>query len=120
MNSDTQLMHQKGLKVVLLTQLLVEAMDDIKGTTLHKGKVKQYGNILTTLLKNALKQSDNVYKADPEMTTNLFNELDALVENLATIDVVGLVMVKQIYDHYKVNPEDWENTFKLELTKLDH
>lgn len=112
-------LHQKGLKVVLLSQLLVEAMDDIKGTTLYKGKVKQFGNPFITLLKNALKQNDDIYKADPETATNLYNELDALIEKLATIDIIGLVMVKQIYDHYSQNKEDWENTFKLELTQLD-
>lgn len=109
----------KALKVVLLSQLLVEAMDDIKHTTMYKAKVKQFGNTFANLLRGAIKQNDEVYKADPEMATNLFNELDGLVEKLATLDVVGLTMIKQIHDEYSKNPEDWDNCFNLEMTKLN-
>lgn len=114
----TEETKNKALKVVLLSQLLVEANDDIKGTVLYKGKVKQYGNIFINQLKANIRITDEVYSADPEMATNLFNELDGLVEKLATLDVVGLTMIKQMHDVYSNNQEDWDNMFKLELTKL--
>jgi len=39
-------LQQKALKVVILSQLLVEAMDDVRGTDMYKAKVKLYGNVI--------------------------------------------------------------------------
>lgn len=116
MNSDTQ---QKALKVVIIAQLLSEAMDDIKGTTLYKSKIKQHGNIVSNLLLSICKQTDAVYDENPTLCTNIFNELDALVEKLAQKDVRQLVMINQIEEHYSKNQNDWDNMFSVELTELN-
>lgn len=109
----------KSLKVILFSQLLVEAMDDIRNSTLYKGKVKQHANTLSNILTPMLKfQVDEVYKTDPELTTNLFNQLDGLIKKLAEMNVVSLTMINQIHDHYSKHPEDWENFFALEMEKL--
>lgn len=112
-------LQQKGLKVVLLSQLLMEAMDDVKGTDMYKGNLKKFGNTFCNLLNAVVKQNDAVYKEHPTMATNLYNELDGLVEKLATQDIHGLVMIKQIHDVYSKNPADWDSCFNLELTELD-
>ena len=116
MNSDTT---HKGLKVILFSQLLVEAIDDVKGTTLYQFKTKQLLNSVERFLKDYIKQNDEVYKANPEMATNLFNQLDELVEKLALRDVVELVMINQIHSHYSHNKNDWDNLFSIEMTKLN-
>lgn len=113
----TETQH-KGLKVVILSQLLVEAMDDIRGTTLYKAKVKQHGNILCNLLNSIARQSDNVYEENPELVTNIYNNLDNLVKNIAKLDMQSLIMLNQIHEHYSKNQEDWDAMFNVELVKL--
>ena len=116
MTEDIQI---KALKVVLLSQLLVEAIDDVRGTTLYKGKAKQYANTLANVLTPMLKtQVANVYNEDPELTTNMFNELDALIEKMSNLNVVDLTMLHQIYEHYSANKEEWQAKFKLEFNTL--
>jgi len=119
MQVENKHLQQKGLKVVILSQLLVEAMEDVRDTTMYKGKVKQFGNNFANLLKMAIKQNDAVYMVNPEIATNLYNELDGLVDKLAGLDIHGLIMIKQMYDHYSENKEDWESCFNLELTELN-
>ena len=116
MSKDLQ---HNALKVVLFSQLLLEAMDDVKGTRLYKSKIKQYGNTFINLMKHAYNQTGDVYNVDPETTINLFRELDSLVIKLANCGINELLMINQIHDHYKDNPEDWNNCFNLELQKLD-
>lgn len=115
MNSDTT---EKLLKVVLFAQLLVEAIDDIKNTSLYKFKTKSVLNNAEKHLKDVLIQGDDVYRSDPEMITNFYNELDGLVDKLAQNNVVQLIMIKQIHDKYSEDPEKWDELFKLQLTKL--
>lgn len=109
----------KGLKVVMLSQLLVEAMDDIKGTTLYKAKVKQHGNILANVLSKTLRQTDTIHAANEEMTVNLFNNVDDLMERIAKADMMEMTMINQIVEHYSNHKGDWENFFAVEMTKLD-
>ena len=116
MNSDNT---HNALKVILFSQLLVEAIDDVKGTSLYKYKTKQILNNVEKFLKDNIKQNDNVYDEDPEMATNLFNNLDALIGKLANRNIVQMVMINQIHDHYSKHPEDWDNFFTIEMTKLD-
>lgn len=111
-------LQQKALKVVVLSQLLSEAMDDIKGTTLYKAKIKQHGNILSNLILSIARQTDNIYKEDPTMTTNIFNNLDNLVGQISKLDVNSMLMLNQIYEHYKDNKTDWESVFGVEMVKL--
>ncbi|WP_372938622.1 hypothetical protein [Seonamhaeicola sp.] len=116
MNSDT---NHKALKVILFSQLLVEAIDDVKNTSLYKFKTKSLLNNVEKYLKDNLIESDNVYSEDAELSTNLFNQLDELVGKLANNDVVELVMINQIHSHYTANKQDWENLFTIEMTKID-
>lgn len=110
----------KTLKTIISTQLAVESMDEIKGTVIYKGKAKQHGNMYINVVNPLLKETIiNVYKEDPELTTNLFRELDALVTVLAKLNLVDLVMIKQIHHHYSKFPEDWQNFYTLQFTKLN-
>lgn len=112
-------LQQKALKVVILAQLLSEAMDDIKGSTLYKAKIKQHGNIVSNLLLSICKQTDAVYDENPTLTTNIFNQLDGLVQKLAQKDPLQLLMISQIEEHYSKNRQDWEAVFNVELEELD-
>ncbi|MFD0763007.1 hypothetical protein ACFQZW_13025 [Lutibacter aestuarii] len=108
-----------SLKVVLLAQLLVEAIDDVRATNLYNGKLKQHANtvcnILTPMLK---KQVFEVYKEDPELTTNLFNEIDNLIQKLSKLNVVDLTIINQITQMYVQNPEKAQQQFPIQLNTL--
>jgi hypothetical protein len=116
----TDELRLSALKVVLFSQLLTEGIDDVKGTSLHNGKVKvlsgNLSNVLAPMLRNEI---DRVYKTDPEMTTNIFRELDNLVTRIAKTNVLDLVMINQIFTHYENHKQDWKNLFAVELTQLD-
>lgn len=116
--SKQELIH-KGLKVVLLSQLLIEANDDIKGTTMYKGKLKVFGRQFINQLASAIKQTDAVYQEDPQIFLTTTKNLEQLVEKLATHSTHELVMINQIHEHYKENTEDWNNMFGVQLEKIN-
>ena len=86
---------------------------------MYKGNLKKFGKQYINQLGHAIKQSDEVYKANPTIWTNLFNNIEELTEKLATLDLKGLVMVNQIQEHYKNHQEDWDNFFEVELEQLN-
>lgn len=108
-----------GLKVIIYSVLLNDAIDGVRGTSLYKQHIKQAGNNLSKMLDPFISQLDAIYDADPQMTINIQNEVDSLVEKLAKRDLVDLVMLNQIHDHYAKNPKDWQDLYELELTKID-
>ena len=101
-----------GLKVILYTVLLNDAIDGMRGTSLYRHKVKQVGNNLSKLLDPLVAQLDSIYDSDAELTMNIQNELDSLVEKLAKRNLVDLVMLNQMHDHYAKNPKDWDDLLK--------
>jgi|TARA_Y100000310_G_C20704425_1_gene834118 hypothetical protein len=115
-NSDTQ---AKTLKVIILSQLLIEANDDIKDTNMYKGKLKVFGKQYINQLGRAIKQTDAVYNAQPEMYHNVLKNIEELCEKLAQCDVHDMVMINQIHQHYSNHREDWESFFKVELEELN-
>lgn len=116
MNND---ISHKALKVVLFSQLLVEAIDDVKDTSLYQYKAKQILNNVERILKPNIKINDDVYDEDPEITTNLFNILDSLISKLASNDLVQLMTINQIIEKHNENPKRFEEEFQLEVTKLN-
>lgn len=113
--SDVQ---ARTLKVIILSQLLIEANDDIKNTDMYKGKLKVFGRQYINQLGNAIKQTDAVYGAQPEVYHNILNNIEQLCEKLAKCDVHDLVMINQIHKHYSEHKEDWNAMFEVELEKL--
>ena len=116
----TDKLKMDSLKVVLLSQLLVEAIDEVRGTVLYKGKIKQYANTLANILNPMLRSEvDKIYKTDPELTTNVFNSIDSIMKKLTKLNIVDLIMIDQISTHYSQFPEDWQKFFSIEMTRLD-
>ncbi|WP_456867598.1 hypothetical protein [Galbibacter sp. BG1] len=112
-------LQQKILKMLFYAQLLIEANDDLRGTDFYKGKVKQHANVLTNALNKELsRQLKAIHEADPEMYINIMNNIDELLENMGRAELGDMVMVNQIFEHYKNNREDWNNLFQLELQKV--
>lgn len=110
----------KSLKVILLSQLLIEANDDIKGSTLYKGKLKVFGKQYINQLGTAIRQTDAIYEENATMYTNLTKNLEQLVEKLTHCSTQDLVMINQIHEHYKDNKTDWDSVFGVEMQALNN
>lgn len=112
--------QQKILKYLFYAQLLIEAQDDLKDTVFFKGKIKQHGKILINLISPELnRQLKAIHEADPTMYINVMNNIDELQNNMSKADLPDLVMVNQIFNHYRENKEDWNNLFECEFNKVD-
>ena len=117
--SDNNDIQHKALKVIILSQLLLEAMDDIKQTTLYSFKLKQSGNRFTTLLEKIAKQTDLIYNENPTLITNIYNQIDGLVESLSKLDVEGMVTVGKMSEDYLNNQEEWDAIYDHQLKELN-
>lgn len=100
-------MQLNYLKSVLISQLLLEANDQLKMTTQYKLNVKQQINKLNIMLEDIVKQEfNNLYNTDPEMVTNILNKIDGLIDKIKGYTIDELVMLDSIVDKYQEN-KDW-------------
>lgn len=117
MINDKQL---SALKMLIYSELTTETVDEIKQTDLYNGKIKSHCKVLQTLLTPMLnKHIPTVYNVDPTLTTNLFQNVESLVTKIAKLNVVDIMMLNQIHDHYKKYPEDWRNLFEVEFNEIN-
>ena len=94
------------LKTVLLSQLLLEANEEIVATNRYKQNLKQQINRTNNILEPIVREEfDSVYKTDPEMTTNILNKIESLVDKIASYQIEELVMLESIVDKYENNKE---------------
>lgn len=95
------------LKTVLISQLLLEANDQLKETVQYKLNVKQQINKLNVMLEDTVKDEYNkLYQTDPEMVTNILNKIEALIDKIKSSSIDELVMIDSIVDKYREN-KDW-------------
>ena len=76
--------HLNYLKCVLISQLLLEANDELKGSVGFKQNVKLQVNKTSKLLEGIYQEGFNtVYGNNPEMCTNVLNKIDSLIKQKA-------------------------------------
>ena len=84
--------HLNYLKCVLISQLLLEANDDLKGSKAFKQNVKYQVGKTNQILEQVYQEGFNtVYHNNPEMCINVLNKIDGLIHKIktATIDEVS-------------------------------
>ncbi|CAL2094871.1 hypothetical protein [Tenacibaculum sp. 190524A02b] len=108
-----------ALKVVMLSALLSESIDDLKGTTMYKQNIKKAGNNFQKLLEPFVKQVDDIYQTNPELATNLFREVEEFITKVAKMNLVDFAMLNQIHEHYSQRPREWQENFSIEMKKLN-
>ena len=107
------------LKVIILGQLLLEAMDDIRSTTLYKQNIKQQGNRFISMLESHVADKyDSVYDVDKESTTNVLNKISSLVDELSSLSVVELVMIEALINDYKSNKDEYNEKLKTYFDRV--
>jgi ribonuclease HII len=112
--------HLAYLKCVLISQLLLEANDDLKGSKAFKQNVKLQVNKTSNILENVYQDGFNaIYNNNPEMCTNVLNKIDSLIHSIKTASIDELVMIEALVKQYKENKEEINKTQITEFTKLD-
>ena len=115
--NDTQLNY---LKSVLLSQLLLEANDQLKMTKQYKLNVKNQINKLDTMLEDVVREEFNtVYDTDPQMVTNILNKIESLIDKIKGSSIDELVMIDAIVDKYQENKEWFKEYANAEFLKIE-
>jgi hypothetical protein len=108
------------LKVVLLGQLTIEAIDSLRGTTKYRQEIKNVGNRFSKMLENYVNEDFNtVYNNNEEMTMNVMRKITELINKIATSDVDDLVMIDAVIDKYNNNKEWFVEHTSADFLKLD-
>jgi len=117
MKNDKQLNY---LKVVLLGQLTIEAIEDLQHTNKYKQNLKNQGNKFLKMLEGYVQDDYNtVYLNNQEMTTNVLIKIGTLIDKIKNSDVDDLVMIDAIIDKYKENQEWFMKNASADFLKLD-
>jgi hypothetical protein len=108
------------LKSVLLSQLLLEANDQLKLTKQYKLNVKNQINKLNTMLEDVVREEFNtVYDTDPQMVTNILNKIESLTDKIKGSSIDELVMLDAIVDKYQENKDWFKQHANAEFLKID-
>ena len=112
--------HLNYLKCVLISQLLLEANDDLKGSKAFKQNVKYQVGKTNQILEQVYQEGFNtVYHNNPEMCINVLNKIDGLIHKIKKATIDELVMIDTLVDQYFNNKEEINETQTAEFTKID-
>ena len=111
--------HLNYLKSVMLSQLLLEANDELRGSKAFKQNVKLQVNKTSKMLESIYQEGYNiVYHNNPEMCTNVLNKIDGLIHKIKSASIDELVMIDAVVDNYFENKEELIKTQTAEFEKL--
>ena len=111
--------HLNYLKSVMLSQLLLEANDELRGSNAFKQNVKLQVNKTSKMLESIYQEGYNiVYHNNPEMCTNVLNKIDGLIHKIKTASIDELVMIDAVVDNYFENKDELVKTQTAEFEKL--
>ena len=108
------------LKVVILGQLTIEAIENLKGTTKYRQDVKFLGNRFVNMLEEYVNEDFNtVYNNNEEMTMNVIRKITELINKIATCDIDDLVMIDAVIDKYNESKEWFIEHASADFLKLN-
>ena len=108
------------LKQVILSQLLLECNENLRFTVQYKQQIKNRINSLNKDLESIVfEEYTNIYKTDPEMTTNILNTIDALVTKLSKSTLDELIMINAVIEKYNENKEWFKKYTETEFLRIE-
>ena len=118
-----------AIKTILLAQLLVEQLDEIKDTTLYNGTIKNLSNKLEKVLHPFCKKHyDNLYSDDVQDSIDALDEvIDKLVHdsivNIEKLEPYNLYIIKdengkKIKIKSTLSVAEFEKKYNIKLTNL--
>tara|TARA_B110000037_G_scaffold35024_1_gene42606 strand:- start:567 stop:935 length:369 start_codon:yes stop_codon:yes gene_type:complete len=122
MNKQEQITAEQVtyLKSIILSQLLLEANESLVNTNVYKQSLKQQINRMNGILEPIVRQEfDGVYNSDPEMTTNILNKIESLVDKISSYQIEELVILEAVVDKYENNKEWFLEHTASDFLKID-
>ena len=117
---ENNIIQQEYLKSVLLSQLLLEANENLYFTKQYKGNFKYKLNSLNKdLEENVRNEFKIIYNTDPETTTNILNSIMDIIKKIQTSSLDEIVFINAVIDKYKENKEWFIKYGETEFLKLD-
>ena len=108
------------LKSVILSQLLLEANEALVNTNVYKQSLKQQVNRMNGILEPIVRQEfDGIYSSDPEMTTNILNKIESIVNKIASYQIEELVILEAVVEKYENNKEWFLEHTASDFLKID-
>lgn len=108
------------LKFVLLSQLTLEANENLYFTQQYRQRVKNLGRRLNNELESVVREEyEKIYNTDREMTTNILRSIEELIEKISKSTIDDLVLINAIIDKYKENKEWFLEHANAEFLRLD-
>ena len=108
------------LKQVILSQLLLECNENLRFTVQYKQQIKNRINSLNKDLESIVfEEYTNIYKTDPEMTTNILNTIDDLVTKLSKSTLDELIMINAVIEKYNDNKEWFKEYTETEFLRIE-
>ena len=106
--------------MVLISQLLLEANDQLKMTIQYKQNVKNQINKLDVMLEEVVREEYvNLYNTDPEMVTNILNRIESLIDKIKGSSIDELVMIEAVVNKYQENKEWFKEHASAEFLKIE-
>lgn len=122
--------QRSAIKTVLLAELLLESLDDVKGSTIYNSTIKNLVNKLqNVLLPFCRRYYDSIYNEDVAESIDVLDSVivDQLVHNVVLeiqpINPYNLYILKdkngrKIKIKSKLDKEAFENEYGVKLTNL--
>lgn len=108
------------LKVLLLSELLLEANDSLKNSPQYRLNVKQQLSRTNAMLENIVKSEyDKVYGVDPQMATNVLNKIDSLLNLIKNASIQDLIVMESVIKRYNSDKEKFRKSETVWFDKID-
>lgn len=108
------------VKMLILSQLLIECNDDLMGTDKYKRELKGSVNRNIDLLeKIVMKDGSSIYNANPEWYHNFTRGIESLVHELRDASLEDFLMISSMIDDYKNKKEWFLENYKPAFKKLN-
>jgi len=91
---------QNAVKLLVLYQASLDAMDDFKGTALYKHDIKKLMNTLEKKIEFMIRKPLGTVDADPQ-TSELFSALQERVEMINTLTTQELAQLKWVIEEHR-------------------
>ena len=122
MNKQEQITAEQVtyLKSIILSQLLLETNESLVNTNVYKQSLKQQINRMNGILEPIVRQEfDGIYNSDPEMTTNILNKIESLVDKISSYQIEELVILEAVVEKYENNKEWFLEHTASDFLKID-
>jgi len=112
--------HLNYLKVVLLSELLLEANEDLKDSQQYKLGLKQQVSRTNMMLDRIVRSEyDKVYGVDPQMATNVLNKIDSLLNSIRDASIQDLIIIEGIVKRYNEDKEKFRESEVVWFDKVN-